>query len=372
MEREARRGFTSPRGLALAAGEAVVNALRGLRRIIVPSRRRLQGDDSGVSTDESSLALELNQGRVLAERTQRMIVNHVRSAGRTAASSGRGGFTRVSILANAILASDFRRGMESWLGKAFNEGVPSIYDKAADAAYNASHYGGGQLHRLFDGNHTLWGMWDAAREALPDDTLLQEIVGYATAAGKDLSSHVGLPLLGMTRDSYNQVAALTDTFHIPRAWTQDMLHVNGVELVGTAIATLAVALHWTSAETEEFARVAGSLGVSAVASANPTLALVTLAVFAKAFMQAKNKGDYVEAVEGLAKGGVGTGLFLVTASAVTGPISGPVWLGMVAGLCAAAVTHRVTRNVHVSDVAAFVQNLAGSAPATLRRTMAHD
>ena len=45
----------------------------------------------------------------------------------------------ISAIANAILASDFSQNMESWLTKAFNEGVPSIYDKSADAVYNATN-----------------------------------------------------------------------------------------------------------------------------------------------------------------------------------------------------------------------------------------
>ena len=70
-------------------------------------------------------------------------------------------------LLNAALASDFAVGLERWLGDRFNTGQASDYDKAVDAVYNASHIGGGQLHRLFDGSHTLWDMWARGRAGHP-------------------------------------------------------------------------------------------------------------------------------------------------------------------------------------------------------------
>ena len=251
----------------------------------------------------------------------------------------------------------------------FNEGVPSVYDRAADATYIATHSGGGQLHRLYDGSHTIPGMWEAVREALPDDNLLQEVVGFATAYGKDLSSHVGMPLFGMTPGSYNQVAgALNQAFAIPRPWFQDALFVNGAELIGGSIAVIAVSLRWTKAETREFASLAGSLGLAAIASANPALGVVTLATLAKAFMHAKGKEDYVDALEGLAKGGFGTGAFLATSAAV----GGPVWIGMVAGLCVAVAANRVTSRVKLSEVGAYLETAMQSAlstPGALRKRL---
>ncbi|MEE9247175.1 MAG: hypothetical protein V3U79_00555 [Dehalococcoidia bacterium] len=84
----------------------------------------------------------------------------------------------------------------------------------------------------------------------------------------------------MSRDTYQTIAGLTDKFGIPRRWLQDLLHVNGVEVVGTSIAALAIALNWSKAEAEEFAKVAGSLGTSAIANANPPLGVLTLVTLA--------------------------------------------------------------------------------------------
>ncbi|MDA1129658.1 MAG: hypothetical protein O2913_13335 [Chloroflexi bacterium] len=266
---------------------------------------------------------------------------------------------RISAVSNAILASDFSQNMESWLTKTFNEGIPSIYDKSADAVYNATHIGGSQLHRLHDGSHTIWGMWDKVQEASPDDNPLQEVLGFLTAYGKDLSSHVGMPLFGMSRDTYQTLSnSLSDTFSIPKPWLQDLLHVNAVEVLGTSVATIALALRWDKATTEEFSRLAASLGISSIVSANPLLGVVTLAATAKAFWHPEKDGDYGEVVEGLAKGGIGTGLFLATSAVAPGP----VWTGMLAGLCVGAVVNRATSKVHASDVSEFISR-------TMKRTV---
>ena len=158
-------------------------------------------------------------------------------------------------------------------------------------------------------------------------------------------------MFSMSPESYGQVSTyLSNTFHIPKPWFQDMLHINGVEVLGTSIGTIALALRWNKADTAEFSRLVGSLGVSAVVSANPALAVLALATLAGSFMQAREKGEYLEVVNGLAKGGVGTGIFLATSVL----IPGPVWVGILTGLCIGAVVNRATDNVGVSELSGFV------------------
>jgi len=300
-----------------------------------------------------SIFAAIEKSRVLKASTKRSIVGKLGIARDFGIATKNDSVTQASTLANAILASDFSRNMESWLTKMFNEGVPSIYDKSADAIYNATHIGGPQLHRLFDESHTIWGLWDKVREASPDDSHLQEIFGYLTAYGKDLSSHVGMPLFGMSKDAYQEVSnTLGDTFNIPKPWVQDLFHVNGLEVFGTSIAAIALTLRWNKATTEEFSRLVGSLGVSSVISANPLLGIVTIATAAKAFRQSRDKDEREEAAEGLAKGGVGTGVILATAAVVPGP----VWVGLVAGLCVGVVVNQATSKVQARDISAFVED----------------
>ena len=302
--------------------------------------------------DKTSLSKGIEASRVLADSAKSSILKNLRSARRLGTSTREDTLTRVGAVANALLASDFSHNMQSWLTKAFNEGVPSIYDKSADAIYNATHIGGPHLHRLFDGSHSIWGMWDKVREASPDDSHLREVWGFLTAYGKDLSSHVGMPLFGMGRESYQAVAnRLSATFNIPKPWLQDLLHVNAVEVLGTSIATIALALRWNKATTEEFSRLVGSLGISSIVSANPLLGVVALATAAKAFRRSRDEGNYKEAVDGLAKGGFGTGIFLATSAVV----SGPAWIGILTGLCVGAVVNRASSKVHVSEVSDFLK-----------------
>jgi hypothetical protein len=291
----------------------------------------------------SLLSNALRNSKIIGASTSRAILSYIRNAYKTLAKSGKGIINQATILVNAILASDFSRNMESWLGHMFNEGIPS---------YNATHIGGGYLHRLFDGSHTLWGMWDKVRDALPDDSLLQESVGYVTALGKDLSSYVGIPLFDWSKSSYTQVANVLSTkFNIPKQWFADLLHVNATELIGASIGTIAVALNWSKKEIKEFSSLAGSLGISSIASANPALAIVTLTALAKSFVVAKKKENYSDFVKGLSKGGIGTGAFLATASVV----GGPVWVGLLAGTCVGAVVHKTMDTVQIPQIRIFVK-----------------
>lgn len=282
----------------------------------------------------------------------RAVLSRITSAYNAAAAGSKTAVSRAGIMANAILASDFGSSMDSWLGRMFNEGIPSVYDKAVDAVYNQTHIGGGHLHRLFDGSHTPWGMWEKVQGAQPDDSLTEEVAGYVSAFWKDLSSPVGIPVMDLSPESYHQMADhLNSIFGIPRAWFADMLHVNATDLIGSSIGVIAVSMNWKSGDQKRFARLVGSLGISALAKANPALAVVTLAAAAKSYNDARSTDTYADCVDGLVKGGVGTGVFLATASAV----GGPAFVGVLAGMCVGAAVHRCMDTVNISDIREYVE-----------------
>ncbi len=58
----------------------------------------------------------------------------------------------------------------------------------------------------------------------------------------------------------------------------------------------------------------------------------------------------MEIVNGLTKGGVGTGVFLATSSI----IGGPVWVGILTGMCVGVVVHKAMDTVDVSQITTFV------------------
>ena len=67
------------------------------------------------------------------------------------------------------------------------KGSPTIYDKAMDAEFIATHIGGAQ-HRLFDGGHTIFGAFRAGHSASPDDSIIQEAMGTLQGLLRDVST----------------------------------------------------------------------------------------------------------------------------------------------------------------------------------------
>lgn len=349
---------TPQQGKLRKIGGAIVVRAKGATQRAWKATLSLSSDN--LAKRYRSVAKALSTSRAIAAPTRKAILEHMSVTYKTGAKAKSIIVSDSAVFLNALLASNFGKSMESWLGATFNEGIPSVYDKAVDAVYNSTHIGGGHLHRLLDGSHTLWGMWDKVRDASPNDTFLQEVMGYASALGKDISSPTGIPLFGMSKSSYDQLAGfLSTTFHIPKHWFADMLHVNAVELVGASVSTIAVALNWTKKDVEQFGSLAGSIGIPAIASANPALAVVALVVLSKSFVDAKKKDDFSAMLNGLARGGVGTGAFLASASIV----GGPIWVGTLVGLCVGTVVHTTMKRVDVREISAFVEG-------SLRKTIA--
>ena len=85
------------------------------------------------------------------------------------------------------------------------KGPATIYDKAMDAEYLATYIGGGN-HRMFDGEHTIVGAVKAIRDAWPDDTIIEEAMGFLESIFRDMSTPKGLPLANWDKATYDQVA----------------------------------------------------------------------------------------------------------------------------------------------------------------------
>ena len=241
------------------------------------------------------------------------------------------------------------------------KGPTTIYDKVMDAEYIASH-AGGDLHRLFDGGHTIAGAFKAAREASPDDNIIQEALGTLQGLLRDATTPMGLPLANWNPETFNRVAgALESNFYIPKDWFYDLNTYDAAELLGGAIGIVALVLNWNQADTESFAKLVGGMGVSAAFDANPLLLVVTVVALAKAFHKAHQTGEYAEFVDGQVKGALGT---LVTVS-VVGVVGGPTGTGLLVGLVVGVLVNRATENVSVVQIGQF---LAEQAIATATKT----
>ena len=131
----------------------------------------------------------------------------------------------VSATAQGLLASALASDLNGMLA-VMAKGSATIYDRAMDAEYLATHIGGGN-HRLFDGGHTLAGTYEAVRAASPDDSLLEEGLGFVQGMFRDLTTTKGLPLANWDKGTYDQVAGFLESrFLVPRDWFYDLWVAN--------------------------------------------------------------------------------------------------------------------------------------------------
>lgn len=278
--------------------------------------------------------------------TSGQIKNDINKIMKKSKSHGKGAIDSGSRFINYVVATDAVRQLEQFLGHTFNEGIPSIYDKAMDAVYNATHIGGGNLHRLFDGSHTIWAAWEKCKNALPDDTFAQEVAGYFKALGHDLSSSVGLPIADMTRDGYEQLVSWMENFGVTTSWAQDLLHINVPELLGSTIGSLAIIFKWNSKDITKFSDLVAGLGLSSIAAANPLGVVITLVGLARSYQLATRGNAKIEAVNGFVRGGLKSSVFITT-SAVIG---GPVWIGLVSAIVIYFITHKHIEKINIQEM----------------------
>ena len=280
------------------------------------------------------------------------------TAGQALAASRRGAGTAASAIAmlsesaQGLLASSLSSDLNGLIQNMV-EGSATIYDKAMDAEYIATHVGGA-YHRLFDGGHTIAGAFNAARGAAPDDNIIQEAMGTVQGLLRDGSTPRGLPLANWDKATFDHVAGVLESdFHIPKSWFYDLNTYDAAELLGGTIGIVALTLNWKRADTESFARLVGSMGISAAISTNPLLLVITVVALAKAFHRAHETGEYAEFVDGALKGGVGAGATL-TAVSLVGVAGGPAGAAVLVGLTTGVLVHVATKNVSVVQISQFV------------------
>ena len=287
--------------------------------------------------------------------------------------SKRAGDATVSV-ANAVietsqgvLASNLALDLNNALQELV-KGSSTIYDKAMDARYIAEHIGGGN-HRLFDGGHTIGGALNAVRDASPDDNIAQEAWGFIQGLLRDGTTSKGLPFANWDKATYEQVSSwLDNTFHIPKNWFYDLNSYDAAELLGGAIGAVALALNWNRADTEQFARFVGSMGLASVISANPLLMIVTVVSLAKAFHKAHETGEYAEFLDGQLRGAMGTGATLAAVSLI-GAAGGPAGAALLTGLIAGVLVNKATKHVSITQIGQFVAQQASLAAVEVKRTL---
>ena len=258
-----------------------------------------------------------------------------------------------------LLASNLA-GATNDLVQEMVKGVPTIYDKAMDAEFIRTGIGGAN-HRLFDGGHTIWGAFTAARGASPDDNIIQEALGTVQGLLRDVSTPKGLPLVTWDKETFDQIAgALESDYHIPKSWFTDLVTYDVADLLGSTVGAVSLIFQWNSADTEAFTRLVGSMGLSATVGANPLLLIVSVVALGRAFHKAHLTGEYAALTDGLFRGGLSSGTALAAVGLV-GAAGGPASVGLVASLVAGVLTQKVTQNVSVVEIGQVVAGQAVAA-----------
>ena len=261
-------------------------------------------------------------------------------------------FSGLSATAQGLLASNLANDLNGLL-QDMVKGSSTIYDRAMDSVFNATHIGGG-LHRLFDGGHTLYGAFKASIGVSAEDSFFEEVFGTILGLLRDVTTPGGLPLGNWNKETFDSVAGwLQSHFHIPKSWFYDLNTYDAAELIGGAIGVIALALAWNSADAETFAKLVGSMGLSAAITANPLLLIVTVVALAKAYNKARETAEYAAFADGLLKGASTAGATL-TAVALVGVAGGPAGVALLVGLVAGVLANQATENVSVADIGDFV------------------
>ena len=264
--------------------------------------------------------------------------------------------------AQALLASDLSSDLNKLVAAAV-KGSATIYDKAMDANYLDPLLRpglGGSYHRLFDGGHTIAGAVRAARDASPDDTIIEEALGTVQALLRDAATPRGLPLATWDKSTFDAVAgSLESTFAIPKRWFYDLNTYDAADLLGASVGVVAVVLGWNRADTETFASLTAGMGLSAAVGANPLLLVSVVVAAARAFHKARCGDDYTELVDGGFKGAVGSGATMAAIALATSA-GGPAGVALLVGITAGIVANSATKNVSLTAIGRFVATQAAA------------
>ena len=309
------------------------------------TRERIPWDSVSSAAARTSLLSAVDSSRALSKDAKRQITKQISPALGGLLDKGKDSQAQVlSILQGLLAISEGSELTNSWLQDLVS-GRPTIYDKAMDAVYNATRIGGGD-HRLYDGGHSLVGAFQAAREASPEDSIIEEAAGLLQALARDATTPRGLPLVTWDQDTFSGLTDSLGSVGIPRAWVKDLVSYDAAEIIGASVGVLALALNWNSDDVEQFAQIVGGMGLSAVVGANPLLLVVTVVALAKAYHTVRKTGDWKEFADGLARGGICTGAVIL----VTGMVGGPAVVVLLTGICVGVVAHRASQEVSIVEI----------------------
>ncbi len=241
-----------------------------------------------------------------------------------------------SLVSNAIEACGPGATLETILAHLINTPNSSVYDRAIDAVYNSTHVGGSLTHHIVDGHHGFLGAFEAASNALPNDSLPQEVCGTAVHLYKDLFSKMGLPLTTMTPGEYRGFSDwLAGTFGVSKHWVADLMQVNGMELFAAALGSAAIFFGLNHIDALQLFEIAGSLGIAGLVAGNPLSIICGALSLVLAWRIRKSGQEWSPAMLAFSRGLAATGGAIAVGSvlagfAATGVVPAIITVGLMA------------------------------------------
>lgn len=244
-------------------------------------------------------------------------------------------FNELMVWLQSVSASELADSIARHLAQKININS-DLYDKLIDWNYVTNHVGSSTTHHLTDGAHTIWGAFQKASEAFPDDSVFTEMIQAMEHLGRDLFSVSGInPFVQMTPE---QLAAfkevLANKLHISKSWVNDLLLVNGIELLIAGISSIYLIFRWKQADRDEFLDYAGSMGAASIYAANPLLGLIFLIALARNFHLNKYHKPIRKLIfnKSFYKGAASTTVFFSVSALVGGPVSIGIILAIISTL----------------------------------------
>lgn len=254
-----------------------------------------------------------------------------------------------------IADSSISKSLERFSAEKFNT-ISNEYTKAIDGIFaeglkSGEAYISPSLHRLIIEGHTLPDAFLKVRDALPDDTLLEELKGTLTSLASDMSSVVGLPITVLGKEYVETITNTLNNFGISENKFADLMSLNTVELISSIIPALALILSWNEADTEKFCKIVGALGVTSLYAGNPVSLLIVLVGLAKSFQKSKKEqtGSLMWA-KSLSKGSLVSTVAIVSMN-LLGPV---VWTTLIVAIISISIFRSYKISVDIEGLSNWI------------------
>lgn len=218
--------------------------------------------------------------------------------------------------------------LAKWMAENFNHNFDN-YDRAVDSIYNSTHVGGSNYHHILDGQHSVWGAFEAVQDVKVDDSFVTEFLQAGEHLLRDVASISGInPLFSFTLEQWEQLAGVAQQMGISKPFLADALTVNAPELLGGTIGLLSAIMVGKRHDPSCVSRLSGAYLLSSIASGNPVLFPIAAGSLVYSLVKSEDKKEAL--IQG-GKGAIVSGGALLVGSLV----GGPVWFGCIASLTAA-------------------------------------